>query len=665
MDFRLTDEQKALRDMVRDFAAKEIAPHAEAFDEQGAIPKSLLDTMAELGLMGVCVPPEYGGAGMDYLAYIIALEEVCKASASVGLAMTVNNTLYGDPLMRFGMPEQKTRWLGPAARGERLGCYCLTEPGSGSDAMALATTAVPKGDGFLLNGTKLFITNGQIASYAIVFATVDKSKGYKGVTAFLVDKATPGFSVGKKERKMGLLASDTCELILENVRVGADQVLGKVGEGYKVAFSTLDAGRIGIAAQSLGIADACLDCGESLCQKAIPVRQTDRRIPSHSMDARGHGDRDRGGALVDVSRRYAEGRGASALYSRGLDGQALRLRNGEPRRLARSPDLRRIRIYQRLSRGTLFPGRPRDAALRRNIRDPAARDCARAAEGSVMMEDRKPRFTSLSGLPIDRLYAKDDLKNWATDTDLGASGEFPYTRGVYPTMYRGRLWTMRQFAGFGTAEDTNKRFKYLLDHGQTGLSVAFDMPTLMGLDADDPRARGEVGYCGVAISSLADMERLFEGIPLEQVTTSMTINGPAAVLFAMYLAVAERRGIPFDRLGGTLQNDILKEYIAQKEWLFPPEPSLRLITDTMATARNMHPNGIRSASAAITSARPARRRFRNWPLHSTMDELRRCRSQGRTGRGPVRASAFVLLQRSQRLFRGDRQISGGAQTLGA
>jgi alkylation response protein AidB-like acyl-CoA dehydrogenase len=259
MDFRLTDEQKALRDMVRDFAAKEIAPHAEAFDEQGAIPKSLLDTMAELGLMGVCVPPEYGGAGMDYLAYIIALEEVCKASASVGLAMTVNNTLYGDPLMRFGMPEQKTRWLGPAARGERLGCYCLTEPGSGSDAMALATTAVPKGDGFLLNGTKLFITNGQIASYAIVFATVDKSKGYKGVTAFLVDKATPGFSVGKKERKMGLLASDTCELILENVRVGADQVLGKVGEGYKVAFSTLDAGRIGIAAQSLGIADACLD----------------------------------------------------------------------------------------------------------------------------------------------------------------------------------------------------------------------------------------------------------------------------------------------------------------------------------------------------------------------------------------------------------------------
>lgn len=198
------------------------------------------------------------------------------------------------------------------------------------------------------------------------------------------------------------------------------------------------------------------------------------------------------------------------------------------------------------------------------------------------MQERKPRFTSLSGLEIGRFYSQDDLKDWNPGTDLGTPSDFPYTRGVYPTMYRGRLWTMRQFAGFGTAEDTNRRFHYLLQHGQTGLSVAFDMPTLMGLDADDPRAHGEVGYCGVAVSSLPDMERLFDDIPLDTVTTSMTINGPAAVIFAMYLAVAEKRGIPFDRLDGTLQNDILKEYIAQKEWLFPPEPSLRLITDTIA-----------------------------------------------------------------------------------
>src|SRR6059058_697299 len=200
----------------------------------------------------------------------------------------------------------------------------------------------------------------------------------------------------------------------------------------------------------------------------------------------------------------------------------------------------------------------------------------------MMMDQRKARFTSLSGLEIARLYGADDLKGWDARSDLGAPGEFPYTRGVYSTMYRGRLWTMRQFAGFGSAEDTNRRFQYLLQHGQTGLSVAFDMPTLMGLDSDDTLARGEVGHCGVAVSSLADMERLFEGIPLDQVTTSMTINGPAAILFAMYLAVAERRGIPFERLGGTLQNDILKEYIAQKEWLFPPEPHLRLIVDTIS-----------------------------------------------------------------------------------
>ncbi len=198
------------------------------------------------------------------------------------------------------------------------------------------------------------------------------------------------------------------------------------------------------------------------------------------------------------------------------------------------------------------------------------------------MEERKSRFTSLSGFDINRTYTSDDLKDWSPEEELGAPGEFPYTRGIYPTMYRGRLWTMRQFAGFGSAEDTNRRFKYLLQHGQNGLSVAFDMPTLMGIDADNPLAHGEIGHCGVAISSLDDMERLFDGIPLDQVTTSMTINGPAATIFAMYLAVAEKRAIRFERLDGTLQNDILKEYIAQKEWLFPPEPSLRLITDTIA-----------------------------------------------------------------------------------
>lgn len=230
------------------------------------------------------------------------------------------------------------------------------------------------------------------------------------------------------------------------------------------------------------------------------------------------------------------------------------------------------------------------------------------------MEERKSRFTSLSGFDINRTYTSDDLKDWSPEEELGAPGEFPYTRGIYPTMYRGRLWTMRQFAGFGSAEDTNRRFKYLLQHGQNGLSVAFDMPTLMGIDADNPLAHGEIGHCGVAISSLDDMERLFDGIPLDQVTTSMTINGPAATIFAMYLAVAEKRAIRLERLDGTLQNDILKEYIAQKEWLFPPEPSLRLITDTIAYCAEHVPKWHPVSISGITSGKPVRSWCRNWPL---------------------------------------------------
>ncbi|PYS97548.1 MAG: methylmalonyl-CoA mutase [Acidobacteria bacterium] len=201
--------------------------------------------------------------------------------------------------------------------------------------------------------------------------------------------------------------------------------------------------------------------------------------------------------------------------------------------------------------------------------------------------ERLPAFTTVSGAPVERLYTFEDLEGWDPVEKLGFPGDPPYTRGVHPTMYRGRLWTMRQFAGFGSAEDTNRRFRYLLEHGQTGLSTAFDLPTLMGRDSDDPMAEGEVGREGVAIDTLADMEALFRDIPLGRVSTSMTINAPAAVLLAMYLAVAERQGVPLESLEGTLQNDILKEYIAQKEWIFPPAPSLRIITDLIAfcTAR--------------------------------------------------------------------------------
>jgi len=195
--------------------------------------------------------------------------------------------------------------------------------------------------------------------------------------------------------------------------------------------------------------------------------------------------------------------------------------------------------------------------------------------------ERKSQFITASSEPINRLYTPLDVADLDYQGDLGLPGEYPFTRGVHPALHRGKLWTMRMFAGFGSAEETNARFKYLLDQGQTGLSVAFDLATLMGYDTDAPEALGEFGKCGVAVSSLKDMEILFDSIPLEAVSTSMTINSPAAILWAMYIAAAEKRGVRPDQLRGTIQNDILKEYIAQKEYIFPPEPSMRLVVDTM------------------------------------------------------------------------------------
>ena len=192
-------------------------------------------------------------------------------------------------------------------------------------------------------------------------------------------------------------------------------------------------------------------------------------------------------------------------------------------------------------------------------------------------------FTSVSGREVESVYTSLDLPA-DPQAALGLPGEFPFTRGIHPTMYRGKLWTKRQFAGFGTAEDTNERYKFLLERGQTGLSVAFDFPTLMGYDSDHPRSEGEVGKCGVAISSLADMETLFDGIPLDRVSTSMTINGPAAMLFCFYVAAAEKQGVPSNKLRGTIQNDILKEYMAQHAWCYPIEPALRLIVDQIGRA---------------------------------------------------------------------------------
>ncbi|MEO7157541.1 MAG: methylmalonyl-CoA mutase family protein, partial [Vicinamibacterales bacterium] len=218
---------------------------------------------------------------------------------------------------------------------------------------------------------------------------------------------------------------------------------------------------------------------------------------------------------------------------------------------------------------------PAETAKQRWERDVLEPTLARSPE-------RKGSFTTISGRPIEWLYAPEDVQGIGYARAVGNPGEFPYVRGIHPTGYRGKLWTMRQFAGFGTPEETNQRYKELIAAGGTGLSVAFDLPTLMGRDPDHPLSLGEVGKCGVNITSLADMERLFDGIALGDITTSMTINSPAPMIFAMYLVVAEQQGADWGRISGTIQNDILKEFIAQKEYIFPPRPSMRLVTDIFA-----------------------------------------------------------------------------------
>src|SRR5579863_9282132 len=211
------------------------------------------------------------------------------------------------------------------------------------------------------------------------------------------------------------------------------------------------------------------------------------------------------------------------------------------------------------------------------------------AEKAAATKERKERFTTLGGIPLKAVYTQEDLAGDDVEATIGVPGEFPYTRGIYPTMYRGRLWTMRQYAGFGTAAQSNERFRYLLAKGQTGLSVAFDLPTQIGLDSDHVRSAGEVGKVGVAIDSLEDMEALFAGIPLDRVSTSMTINATAAILLALYAAVAKKQGADLRKLSGTVQNDILKEFIARGTYIYPPRPSMRIVTDLFAWCRTELP----------------------------------------------------------------------------
>lgn len=260
MQFELTDEQKMIQDMARKFAEREIKPVAAELDRTHRHPEEIVKQMGELGLMGVTIPDEYGGAGMDYVCYVLAMIEISKACASCGVIMSVCNSLYNFPVYKYGTEEQKQEYLRPVASGEYLGCYGLTEAGAGSDPAKMSTTAVLDGNEWVINGSKKFITNGNVARYCVVAASTDKSQGYKGISSFIVDlHNTPGFHVGTVEEKLGINASGTAELVFEDARVPKENQLGKLGEGFKQMLTTLDGGRIGIASQAIGIGRAVLE----------------------------------------------------------------------------------------------------------------------------------------------------------------------------------------------------------------------------------------------------------------------------------------------------------------------------------------------------------------------------------------------------------------------
>ncbi len=259
MDFELSEEQKMIQEMARDFTENEIKPKAPELDKTERHPVEIVQKMAELNLMGIAIPDVYGGGGADIVSYAVALEEISRGCASVGVIMSVNNSLVCDPIYTFGTEEQKKKYLTPLASGKKLGCFGLTEPEAGSDAAAQKTTAVLQGDEWVINGKKNFITNGNVADYCVLMAMTDRSKGYKGISCFIVDCKAPGFSVGVVEKKLGIKASGTAELIFEDYRLPKENLLGQIGQGFYVAMNTLDGGRIGIASQALGIARAALE----------------------------------------------------------------------------------------------------------------------------------------------------------------------------------------------------------------------------------------------------------------------------------------------------------------------------------------------------------------------------------------------------------------------
>lgn len=269
MSFELTEDQKMMQKVAREFAEKEVAPGAAERDEHSAFSRPLYDQMVGLGLSGICFPEKFGGADGDTLSYILSVEEICRADSGIGISLSATVSLCAWPIYAYGTEEQKMKYLKPLAEGEKMGAFGLTEPAAGTDAASQQTIAVLNGDHYVLNGSKIFITNGGEAETYIVFGMTDKSKGVKGITAFILEKGMPGFTFGKKEHKMGICSSQTMELIFQDVKVPLANMLGKEGEGFKIAMSTLDGGRIGVAAQALGIAQAALDAAVKYSKERV------------------------------------------------------------------------------------------------------------------------------------------------------------------------------------------------------------------------------------------------------------------------------------------------------------------------------------------------------------------------------------------------------------
>lgn len=366
----LTEEQQLIRETARQFAEAELKPNAERWDREHAFPAEALAEMGRLGLMGMLVPEEYGGAGADHVAYALALEEIAAGDGATSTIMSVHNSVGCMPILKFGTDEQKKRFLAPMARGEMLGAFCLTEPQAGSDASALRTRASFENGMWTLNGTKQFITSGQNADVAIVFAVTDPEAGKRGISAFIVPTDTPGYKVARIEEKMGQNASDTAQVVLEDVKLSPDMMLGERGQGYKIALSNLEGGRIGIASQSVGMARAAFE----VAREYAGERQAFGRpiIDHQAVSFR----------LADMATQIEAARlmvlNAAALRDAGravpegsVDGQAVRVRDGRACGLQRDPDPGRLWLSERLPAGADLSRRARLPDLRRHQRYPA------------------------------------------------------------------------------------------------------------------------------------------------------------------------------------------------------------------------------------------------------------------------------------------------------